>query len=161
MQPIVISTFEPNVQKAINGKWSILKEDLVIYVAGMKIVVPKGFMSDGASVPAVFRGLLPSDGLYSIPAWVHDWLYSSHEVSKEVADYIFYTLMAYMGVPIWKRQTMYLAVKYGGHKSYAQEGHLKNIKVLKVESTDDNQKSLIKKRILEAEELRQKFSKAA
>lgn len=55
-----------------------LEQDLVFEVghegSGRRIVVPKGFMTDGASVPQALWSLLPTWGRYSRAAVIHDYL---------------------------------------------------------------------------------------
>ena len=55
------------------------------------VTVPRGFVTDLASIPRVFWSVLPTDGAYTFPAIVHDYLYwtQSPDISREVADLIF------------------------------------------------------------------------
>ena len=60
--------------------WRIwrLEQDFIYEVgdkgSGKKIVVPKGFVTDGASIPQIFWVFLPTWGSYSRAAVVHDYL---------------------------------------------------------------------------------------
>lgn len=80
--------------------------------------VPKGFISDWASVPALLDGVVPSFGPYAPAAIAHDYLYSMGGVlpyvTRKQADDLFLDLMAELGVPWWKRSLMYRAVRIGG-----------------------------------------------
>lgn len=53
-----------------------LKGYLVFYskVLGREVIVPEGFISDGASVPQLFWNLFPPFGMYLESAIVHDYL---------------------------------------------------------------------------------------
>ena len=53
-----------------------LTEDLRFYsrIYNCEIVVPKGLVSDGASVPQIFWKILPPFGKYLESAVLHDWL---------------------------------------------------------------------------------------
>lgn len=51
--------------------------------------VPKGFVTDFASVPPIFCQFLPHDGKYTYPAIVHDYLYWVQDRPRETADEIF------------------------------------------------------------------------
>ena len=53
----------------------ILKEDLFAYVNGKEYLVPKHFMTDGASIPRPLWGISPPDGLLGQPAILHDYAY--------------------------------------------------------------------------------------
>lgn len=83
------------------------------------IRVPAGFVTDFASIPRFFWRVLPPTGLYGKAAVIHDYLYRSHEVSKEVADKVFREGMLVLNVPRWKAETMYLAVRLFGGQPYA------------------------------------------
>ncbi len=89
----------PSLQEVSQG-WYLLKEDLHFTVTvsqihaisppyarkaakevgvdtdePLVITVPKGFLTDLASIPSLFHGLLPPDGEYAPAAIVHDFLY--------------------------------------------------------------------------------------
>jgi hypothetical protein len=50
------------------------------------VEVPKGFVTDLASVPAILWSIFPRTGRYAYAAIVHDYLYWTQEVSREEAD---------------------------------------------------------------------------
>ena len=56
-----------------------------------EVTVPKGFVTDLASIPRVFWSVLPTDGVYTFPAIVHDYLYWTQNpaIPRETADLIF------------------------------------------------------------------------
>ncbi len=79
------------------------------------IEVPRGFVTDFASVPRFFWRVLPPWGTYSPAAVVHDWLYHTRLVSRAEADRAFLIIMQRLGVSKWKRTVMYWAVRcFGG-----------------------------------------------
>jgi len=55
--------------------------------------VPKGFVTDLASVPSMFWSKYPPVGRYAYAAIVHDYLYWYHDTTKEVADEIMVAAM--------------------------------------------------------------------
>lgn len=79
-----------------------------------KITVPKGFITDFASVPRAFWWLFPPDGQYTQAAVLHDYLYFKAFSSRKWADEIFYEAMGVLEVPWWKRKLMYRAVRLFG-----------------------------------------------
>ncbi len=79
-----------------------------------KITVPKGFVTDFASVPNPVRMLIPKWGKYGKAACLHDWLYNCKTVTRLEADNLFLEAMVVMGVPRWQRITMYIAVRAFG-----------------------------------------------
>jgi len=103
-----------------------LTEDFTVKINGTTYLVPKGFVSDGASVPRIFWSIIPRDGVYTPAAVMHDWLYKAGVMSKKDADIIFYKIMRECEVPLWKRRAMYCAVKWFG--GWAWRKHRKNDK---------------------------------
>ena len=98
----------------------ILLEDVVVESLGYKITVKKEFDFDGASIPQALWSVYgnPLSGKFRIAALVHDALYASQIVSRELADDIFLDLMKQHKVGYLKRQSMYCAVRSGGWYSW-------------------------------------------
>ena len=94
----------------------ILLEDVTVEALGYRIRVKKGFDFDGASIPQSLWGVYgnPLSGKFRIAALVHDALYASQKLPREVADAIFLDLMKRHEVGYMKRQTMYYAVRSAG-----------------------------------------------
>lgn len=78
---------------------------------GPSVVVPAGFVTDLASIPRVFWSLLPTDGVYTFPAIVNDYLYWTQTQTRETADDVFLYGMNDMGVSKVVAQAIYLAVQ--------------------------------------------------
>jgi len=92
--------------------------------AGRYLIVYRSFLFDWASIPWVFRPLLPPAGAgahtaYGVAALFHDYLYQHRliagaAVSRAEADAIFLEIMLYTGVRPLVAHTMYRAVRLGG-----------------------------------------------
>lgn len=82
------------------------------------IEVPAGFVTDLASVPRILWMLLPPDGKYAKAAIIHDYLYDNALRTKAEADCIFLDGMRVLGVPKWKRNVMFGAVRWFGRGCY-------------------------------------------
>ena len=112
--------------KLVTGNFGKLKITLspFTYVAEHygDVVVPAGFIFDGASIPRFawsLLGVTPYDPKIICAAVVHDWLYNSKTKSKREADNIFYYIMYYQGfISKAKIKIMYSAVKAFGDKAY-------------------------------------------
>lgn len=94
----------------------LLVEPLIYHSAliGM-VTVPRGFDTDGASIPPIINELWKEGGKKMRAAVVHDWLYRYHPVSKRQADMVFLEAMKVVGVGLIKRYLMYYAVRlFGG-----------------------------------------------
>lgn len=85
--------------------------------------VEGGFETDFASIPRFLWTLAPPDGRYTQAAVVHDWLYTTQTGPKDMADRIFKEAMEVLGVPRWKRNLMYMAVKcFGRYRKHGKDG---------------------------------------
>ena len=73
------------------------------------VTVPKGYITDFASVPRIFWVILPPDGEYTQAAVLHDYMCAHDPKSK--ADKVFYEAMGVLGVPSWKRSIMFFSVR--------------------------------------------------
>lgn len=82
--------------------------------------VPANYLTDGASVPRPFWWLLPPWGIYGQAAVLHDHLCETLTIlesgvvctiTRARADSIFKQAMKVAGVPAWKRNLMYIAVR--------------------------------------------------
>ena len=87
--------------------------------SGMVIRIGTDFKTDFASVPRFLWGILPPTGKYGKAAVIHDYLYRTALASRAMADAIFLEAMGVLGVALWKRWAMYLAVRLFGWRAYA------------------------------------------
>ena len=82
------------------------------------IRVPKGFVSDFASIPRPFRFFIPKLGLYNKAAVLHDHAYQRWVLSRRQADLLFLDAMTDLKVKKWKRNAMYKFVRLFGWLSW-------------------------------------------
>ena len=107
-------------------------EQLVFDGAGMLLVIPERFLSDGFSIPKMWRGFFAKAPRYIMAAFAHDWLYKIQpdKVTRKQADKIFLFWMKAYGVSRTRRNLMFWAVRVGSRKvwrvrppSYANTDH--------------------------------------
>jgi len=115
-----------------------LDQDLIIKLGvngeGLRLTVPKGFITDLASVPFLLWMIFPPHGPWAPAAVAHDYLYSRFckGCSRFLADAIFRDLMHILGVWIPARIPIYYAVRLGGWPSFKlQEGETPLLKILR------------------------------
>ena len=89
------------------------------------VTVPRGFVTDFASIPRVFWSALRPDGRYTWPAIVHDYLYWTQTTSKEQADTIFKFGMEDLGVGTVTSTGIYEAVHLFGKQAWDKNAQLK------------------------------------
>ena len=85
------------------------------------VVIHKGFIWDGASIPRELWSIVgcPSDYLYE--SCLHDALYASCLYSRKDSDKMFHSALTAMGVDYFTAKTMYLAVSAGGEFHYGKK----------------------------------------
>ena len=98
------------------GNYWYLREDLRWHsAAGEDYVVPKGFVTDFASIPRPFWWLLPKWARYGNAAVVHDFNYWMQNCDRKTADRAMAEGMRDLGVGRMTRGTMYFFLRiFGG-----------------------------------------------
>ena len=103
----------------IDDKYGEVLEEYSYETSKGLVVVPKGFRTDYASVPKIFRNIINTYGKHGRAAVVHDWLYSSQckiDITRAEADKIFLEIMVEWNVKKYKRLLMYYLVRmFGGN----------------------------------------------
>jgi hypothetical protein len=116
-QPIDAPLLKPF---ADNHDW-VLFSDLAYHVGDSDIIItiPKGFVTDFASIPRPFwsAGLSPN-GKYSKAAIVHDYLYWVQGCTRRQADNILMIAMKESGVDAATRTAIYEGVRLGGDSAW-------------------------------------------
>ena len=82
------------------------------------ITVPRGSISDGASIPRFFHRLLPP-GEYWREAIIHDYLYSIGW-PRLLADATMWQVMRELGRTPWKRALIFIGVRLFGWRAYRE-----------------------------------------
>lgn len=113
-----------DVRELPDGQWELLA-DLVYQGNTDRIVVPKGFVTDFASVPRFLWNIVPPYGKYTKAAVLHDFLYRKQppvrmmndvmaRITREDSDGIFDRTMEELGTSRWRRWVMFKAVRNWG-----------------------------------------------
>lgn len=107
LKPLDLRAYRP-------GEWVVLS--VLIYVAlnALRYTVPRGFITDLASIPRLLRGLYSQTGLSRRAAVLHDYLYCLQCTTRAEADALFLEALAAEGVGWFTRYSMFLAVRSGG-----------------------------------------------
>jgi len=115
----------------IDADWWYTDREFSYYVGKKEdnyvITVPRGFITDLASIPWPCNMFIPVSGLYNQAAVLHDYLYATQQVKRNKADGIFRESMMVLGVPFFKSNLMYAAVRlfgwmpYNYHKKYPRK----------------------------------------
>ncbi|OXS92609.1 DUF1353 domain-containing protein [Pandoraea apista] len=104
-----------NATDCDDGRWRLVRA--LVYqsdVADQTFVVPRGFITDLASVPRLPVVYWLAGGTSNEAAAVHDWLYTAKPVSRAVADKVLREASAVTCVPVWRQWLMYWGVRLAG-----------------------------------------------
>jgi Protein of unknown function (DUF1353) len=102
--------------------WRVVA-DFTCRVNGRDVVVPKGFGTDLASTPQFAWSLFPPFGRWDEAATLHDYFYRiGGALSRREADEAFYAGCIQCGVPDWRAEIMFLAVRAFGWLYYKPGG---------------------------------------
>ena len=83
------------------------------------IIVPTGFIYDGASVPKALSSIVPRfGGRYDRATALHDYLYTAGILSRKDSDKLFYKALRSDKVRWVQAKIMYFAVRFFGKKHY-------------------------------------------
>ena len=93
--------------------WELV-EDFKVETSKGVVTVPKGFVTDLASVPRFLWWIIPPFGRYTQAGVVHDWLTWSQFFTRKETDTIFSELMIKYGTYKYKAKLMYRAVRTFG-----------------------------------------------
>ncbi|MCI4437556.1 MAG: DUF1353 domain-containing protein [Ignisphaera sp.] len=117
----------------------ILQEPLIYENNKYRITVYDGFDFDFASIPYLFRGIIPKNGMkYDRASCLHDALYSSKILSKKECDNLFLEAMLIDGVNSVLASLMYEAVNIAGSSAYEDQEDLSKYRnLIKVEFIND------------------------
>ena len=105
-------------------EWELF-EDFSFYFqkADKGVIVPKGFITDFASVPRILHSIIPSIGRHTKAAVLHDYLYSESstlDFKRKYCDQLFLEAMVILKVKKWKRTAIYLGVRAFGGRYFKQ-----------------------------------------
>ena len=116
-QPIEAPILKPF---ADNREWVLMRDlNYRIGDSALVITVPKGFVTDFASIPEVFWSAdLSPNGRYSKAAIVHDYLYWTQGCTREQADNILDIAMKESNVSFVTRSGVYGGVRLGGGSAW-------------------------------------------
>lgn len=105
--------------KKVNGLYVIQNDVWIDFLYNdnkFRITVDAGAMTDGLSVPKIFRWYLPdwndSNPLYNIAGICHDGAYGSELLSKDIADELFYQGLIKAGISKSKATVAKWAVEH-------------------------------------------------
>ncbi len=99
-------------------RWRLLKDWKVVIEKNI-LIIPKGFVTDLASVPRIFWIIIPPSSTKCRKASiVHDWMYVHQYKTKSYADKVFLRELLSKDLFMLQAYIMYWAVKLFGKGNY-------------------------------------------
>ena len=111
-----------------DGEYWFLRTELQYEVregSGLVVPVPRGFVTDFASIPRPFWSILPTWGQYGPASIVHDYLYWDQRCTREQADAIMLLAMEDSRVSRLRRTLIYWALRMGGACAWRSNARLR------------------------------------
>ena len=101
-----------------NGKFELINDLRASTPYGL-ITVPKGFITDLASIPWIAQCIIPKLGKQNRSSIIHDYLYETgningKKITQKIADKIYLGLMRSRKVSKWNAKTQYRALRMFG-----------------------------------------------
>lgn len=123
-----ITGHSPPLIPYIGGAGYVLTTEYHVTINGETVVIPRGFLFDGASIPKwVPKWIIgsPFDPEFMLAALVHDWLYWSRQWPQEKADDALRGLLLASGVGSLRSGAMHRAVRSFGASRYKEGPEVK------------------------------------
>lgn len=130
MQKIFNKNINPKVELIGSYRYKLLEDisvninpvDFYYFKDGGINNVPKGFITDGYSVPRLFWNIFPPLGKDDRCAILHDYLYKVGAYNRKTCDKIFLEAMKQCKVHRWKCYIKYYMVRIFGHPHFNKNG---------------------------------------
>lgn len=107
------------VEQISDEEWLLLRA--LVYQSDRldrTLIVPRGFVTDFASVPRLPFVFWLAGGKATKAAVVHDYLYRKSGVTRADADAVFAEAMKVTGQAAWRRGLMWMGLRLGGWTAY-------------------------------------------
>lgn len=122
-----MSRFTTTLKTEQIGKWThVLLDELVLADEQEQVItVPTGFSTDFASIKVLHNACLfvlfaLVSGYGNYAATVHDWLYTTGQISRRQADAVLYRALRAEGVARWRAWLFWAGVRIGGANQYTK-----------------------------------------
>lgn len=136
-QPIDPVDFRPFV----DGAHWIVRQPMTYTIGNSRdtLTVPVGFVTDFASIPPALQSIIRQNGLYLLPAVVHDYLYWTQACTREQADQIFLIAMTENFVGAVHRTALHQAVNVAGGFAWDDNAREREAGLLRILPPDRQQ----------------------
>jgi hypothetical protein len=105
-------------------EWVMLALLMFYSAAGVVYAIPRGFITDLASIPRLLRWMFSVNGISREPAVLHDFLYSTQPCTRAEADALFLEALKAVGASAVECRALYWGVRMGGWVAWG--GHKKD-----------------------------------
>jgi hypothetical protein len=105
--------------------WVLMQELIFSSTILGQIIVPKGFVTDFASVPRLLWNQIPPFGKYAPAAVLHDYAYAEGFCTREQADHLLMEGMVDLDVDEFTRTLIFNGVRIGGQHAWDEDARRK------------------------------------
>lgn len=118
------------MRKLTGYEWELLRDFVYVSPRWGTLVVPAGFVTDLASVPAFGRWYVSRDGDHLKPAIIHDFGYVKEcesapgpwaRMDRRDVDKLFLEAMLVRGIRPTQARVIYAAVRIGGERTFRDD----------------------------------------
>ena len=104
--------------KSTRGRFKIKAAIKHTLINGQEIIIPVDYISNGASIPRLLRGIYSQQGVYVMPSIIHDYLYDNQIHNKEFADRQFLLDMGKTNTNKFTKWLFYYTIKIFGASNW-------------------------------------------
>lgn len=117
-----------------DGRNWIVKEPLTyrVGISNDSATVPRGFVTDLASIPPALQSLIQQNGPHLLPAVMHDYLYWMQTCTRDQADQLMMLAMMENKVPVRDRTAIYGAVRAAGAFAWDQNARERKAQQIRI-----------------------------
>lgn len=117
-----------------DGRNWIVKEPLTYQVGVSKdsATVPRGFVTDLASIPPALQSLIQQNGPHLLPAVIHDYLYWKQTCTRDQSDQLMLLAMIENQVPLIDQTAIHGAVRAAGGFAWDQNARERKARQIRI-----------------------------
>ena len=117
-----------------DGRNWIVKEPLTyqVGVSNDSATVPRGFVTDLASIPPALQSLIQQNGPHLLPAVIHDYLYWKQTCTRDQSDQLMLLAMIENQVPLIDQTAIHGAVRAAGGFAWDQNARERKARQIRI-----------------------------
>lgn len=107
--------------KSTRGRFKIKAPIKHTLANGAQLIIPIDYVSNGASIPRLLRGIYSQQGVYVMPSIIHDYLYDNNYHSRAFSDRQFLLDMGKVGTNKFTKWLFYYVIRIFGKTNWTKK----------------------------------------